>query len=59
MHLYFSTELGHSPNLFEVRKVKRRINTLRGHVQRHRHNVQVSCTFAIAKQRALDAIGAR
>jgi hypothetical protein len=42
----------------DIRAIELRIDALREHVQRHRHDIDIAGALAIAEQRALDTVGA-
>ena len=58
-HRHPGATLVHGANLAEIPKVQSRINSVHVQVQGHRDDVQVAGALAIAKQGALDTIGAR
>jgi hypothetical protein len=59
VHWELSASFGDLPNFAKVPQIQMRLDPLREHVQSERNEVDVSSTFPIPEQGALDPLGAR
>ena len=55
-HAHFRAFLINLFDIEDMRKVQLRVNVLRKHIQRHRHDIQIAGTLTVAEQRAFNAV---